>query len=189
MKFFVSNLENSESIPRSGWWRSCCESDSTSTYGRLEELLCTRLRSVARCLIITSLLFLFFVLFFCFLFFPAILTAYCGKVFDSHFCLFVWTWQGVWQIDHLCLDPFSQTKSDGLLLCGKEIKFRAFITLFFNVKAHWFYDENPGRGGEDAAQSRHQPVSERSAWQVLARQSLFSKEKKCGFMKRNISIL
>ena len=36
----------------SGWLRSCCESDWTSMYGRLEERLCMRLRSVARCLII-----------------------------------------------------------------------------------------------------------------------------------------
>ena len=51
------------------------------------------------------------------------------------------------------------------------------LSVHLDVKAHWFHAGNPGRGGEDAAESRHQPISERSAWQVLARQSLWSKEK------------
>ena len=58
----------------------------------------------------------------------------CGKVFVSHFCLFVWTWQGVWQINHLCLDAFRQTKSHRLLHCGKEMKFLAVIRSLLNVE-------------------------------------------------------
>ena len=71
--FFIPNHEvlclKIQNSNTSGWLRSCCESDWTSTYGQLEEPLCMRLRSVARCAIIAFFVCLFG----------------NGKVFDNHF--------------------------------------------------------------------------------------------------------
>ena len=71
--FFIPNHEvlclKIQNSNTSGWLRSCCESDWTSTYGQLEEPLCMRLRSVARCAIIAFFVCLFG----------------HGKVFDNHF--------------------------------------------------------------------------------------------------------